>query len=575
MNQDDKPPTDRPQPGTRRDAQTDGEAQPIDAVEGVALSAALGADRNTLTQSWNDTLASALKQPELLWRTGLALQAEWARIWFGQAEPAELPEDRRFASPEWQDHPFFRRLRQSYVAWTQALDSWLEASDLTGIERQRARFVLDAAKDVFAPVNQPFTPEALQALNESKGQSLARGMRNLADDLLHNHGYPAVADRNAFVVGQDVAASTGSVIFRNEVFELLQYQPLTESVRQTPLLYVFSQVNRFYLGDLTPDRSLVQTLLRAGIQVFAISWRNPGREHAHWNLDVYAKAVIDALAVVREVAGAEQADLIGLCAGGVTAAAAAGVLEARGDNSVGSLSLFVSILDNRPGDSDFTLFVTDQSVAAQKQAVRNNGMMRERDILEMFALLRLDESVFSFMRANYFRGEAPLKHPLLFWSMDYTRVPAEMQCDFIDLSHRNTLPKGELTVLGEPVNLAATRYPVYVMAGSTDHITPWRGCYHSVHLFGGEVTFVLTNQNHTQTISARADNRRLRYWMAENLPETPEAWQAQAAETPGDWRTHWLAWLAGHSDLKPAPKALGAADWPILGPAPGRYVTGK
>ena len=233
-----------------------------------------------------------------------------------------------------------------------------------------------------------------------------------------------------------------------------------------------------------------------------MSWRNPGRQHANWSLDTYAEGVITALDVVRQVSRQPKIDLIGLCAGGTTAAAAAGALNARGEGWINSLSLFVSILDNRLGDSDFTLFVTEQSVAAQKQAIRRQGMMRERDILEMFAMLRLDESIFSFVRSNYFRGEAPLAHPLLFWSMDYTRVPAEMQCDFLDLSLKNSLPKKELRVLGRRVDLSTTDYPIYIMAGATDHITPWRACYRSARLFGGEVTFVLTNQNHTQTISA-------------------------------------------------------------------------
>ena len=549
-------------------------AGPADQVEGVALSSGLGADRRSLARAWGQVVAQAWEQPRLLWETGQKLQAEMLGIWFGNRD-AEPPADKRFADAAWSEDPWFKRVRQSYVAWTDALDGWLAKSGLEGIERQRARFVLDAAKDIFSPVNQPFTPETLKAAQKSRGQSLTQGARNYADDLLNNHGYPAVADRSAFELGKDVAATPGAVIHRNELFELIQYNPTTEKVRKRPLLYVFSQVNRYYLGDLTPDRSLFRELLDAGIQVFAMSWRNPGREHANWSLDTYAEGVITALEVVRGVSRQRRIDVIGLCAGGTTAAAAAGALNARGDNWINSLSLFVSILDNRPGDSDFTLFVTDQSVAAQKQAIRRQGMMRERDILEMFAMLRLDESIFSFIRSNYFRGESPLAHPLLFWSMDYTRVPAEMQCDFIDLSHRNSLPKKELRVLGRRVDLSTTRYPIYVMAGATDHITPWKGCYRSVHLFGGEVTFVLTSQNHTQTISARPDNRHLRYWMADSLPESAEDWMPLATETRGNWRSHWVAWLQGHSDLKAAPASLGSNAHPPLEEAPGQYVRQK
>ena len=540
-------------------------------AEGVALSSALGADPQGLLKAWGQVAADALRQPALLWDLGLQLQADLAGIWFGDQD-LEAPPDKRFQHEAWRQDPLFKRVRQSYGAWVSALDGWLRKSGLEGLELQRARFVMDAAKDVLAPVNQPLTPETFAAVQDSGGGSIVRGMRNFFADLRHNHGYPAVADRSAFTLGQEVAATSGAVIFRNELFELIQYNPTTAEVRKKPLLYVFSQVNRFYLGDLTPDRSLFRELVQAGVQVFAMSWRNPEAKHANWSLDTYAEGVIGALEVVRSVTRQRKADVIGLCAGGTTAAAAAGALHARGDEWINSLSLFVSILDNRPGDSDFNLFVTDQSVAAQKAAVRRQGVMRERDILEMFAMLRLDESIFSFMRANYFRGEAPPAHPLLFWSMDYTRVPAEMQCDFIDLSHKNSLPKKELRVLGRRVDLSATSYPVYVMAGATDHITPWKACYRSTRMFGGRVTFVLTNQNHTQTISARADNRHLRYWMADSLPQAAEDWMPRAAEHPGSWRRHWIDWLKARSDAKPAPSVLGSKAYPPLDPAPGRYV---
>ena len=347
---------------------------------------------------------------------------------------------------------------------------------------------------------------------------------------------------------------------------------MTTKVHKRPVLYVFSQVNRFYLGDLTADRSLFRQLLEAGIQVFAISWKNPLPEHAHWSLEHYAAGVIRAIKVMRSITRVKRIDLMGLCAGGLTAVVAAGVLAARGDDWIKSLSLFVSILDNQPGDSDFTLFVTDETVAAQKARVRAQGMMRERDILEMFALLRLDESIFSFVRSNYFRGEAPLAHPLLFWSMDYTRVPAEMQCDFIDLAHGNGLARGKYTALGETINLRQIDCPVYIMAGTTDHITPWRGCYRSVHLFGGPVDFVLTNQNHTQTISAAAGNPKLRYWQNPDHPADAATWLAAAQPRQGDWRQHWISWLQGRSKRVSAPETAGNKRFPAIADAPGAYV---
>ena len=201
--------------------------------------------------------------------------------------------------------------------------------------------------------------------------------------------------------------------------------------------------------------------------------------------------------------------------------------------------------------------------------------MSERDILEMFAMLRLDESVFSFMRSIYFRGEDPLAHPLLYWSMDYTRVPAELQCDLIDLGHQNRLANKSLNLLGHRLDLAQIDYPVYIMAGSTDHITPWKASYRSAGLFGGEVEFVLTSQSHTQTISARPDNRHLKYWRNEALPADPDEWLQNSTQTIGNWRDHWVAWLPSHSEAKDAPAALGDITYQPLEDAPGLYVREK
>ena len=548
--------------------------QTADRLEGVALGSIWGADRQSMTEAWQRFSRDMAAQPALALETQMRYQAELAKIWFGDSG-TELPADSRFEDSAWNDNPVFKRVRQSYVAWSRALDDWLEKSGLAGIDRQRAQFLMDAAKDIYAPVNSPFTPETIRKAVETNGASVAKGIRQYFDDLRNNHGYPAVADRKAFELGRDVAATPGKVVYRNDLFELIQYQPVTPKVREKALLYVFSQVNRYYLGDLTPERSLFKQLVDNGIQVFAISWKNPSRQDAHWSLDTYTEGVIEALRITRSITGQEQVDLIGLCAGGLVAAAAAGVLHARGEDCIGSLSLFVSIIDNQPGDSGFTLFVTDESVVAQKQRVRAQGGMSERDILEMFAMLRLDESVFSFMRSNYFRGEDPLAHPLLYWSMDYTRVPAELQCDLIDLGHRNQLANKSLTLLGHELDLSGIQYPVYIMAGSTDHITPWKACYRSARLFGGDVQFVLTSQNHTQTISARPDNRHLKYWRNESLPADADEWWRESAETVGNWRDHWVAWLQSHSEVKDAPTALGDTAHPPLADAPGLYVREK
>jgi polyhydroxyalkanoate synthase subunit PhaC len=543
-------------------------------TEGMAAAAAFGVDLRSMLDTWGHIIDEAGAQPAAVYQATRSLTGALAAIALGSSDIAVDGSDPRFADPAWRDHPLFRRLAQGYLAWARSLDTWLDASRLEGIQRERARFVLNAAKDVLAPANALITnPQALRTLVETRGMSLLRGLGNFIDDVRHNHGYPAVADRRAFHIGREVAASTGSVIYRTPLFELIQYQAKTPSVAPVPLLYVFSQVNRFYLGDLTPDRSLFQRLLDAGIPVFAISWKNPTEAERHWNLETYANGIIDAIEVMRAVTGQPRVHLIGVCAGGIAAAVAAGVLQARGRPVIDALSLFVNVLDNRPDDSDFGLFVTERSVAAQKALIRARGVFTERNVFEMFALLRVEENIMSFFRSNYLLGQAPLKHPLLFWSRDYTRVPAEFQCDLLDLSQQNLLARGGLIALGERVDLSAIDYPVYVMAGSTDHITPWKACYRSVHLFGGEVTFVLTNQNHTQTISGRLDNRHLQHQVFGTLAADADAALAGAATHAGAWTYHWIDWLhSRYTETFPAPTALGSQEFPPLYPAPGRYV---
>jgi polyhydroxyalkanoate synthase len=542
--------------------------------EGIALTSALALDRRAMLESLQLVIDRATQQPRAVVETAGALLSDLVSITFGSSQIEPAPKDARFKDDSWRDNPLFRRMGQGYLAWSKSVDEWLAKSNFDDLERERARFMLGIMKDLAAPMNSlAGNPEALRKMWETRGESLMKGLRNYVDDLRHNHGYPAVADRSAFKVGVDVCASAGSVVFCNELLEVIQYTPKTPDVHAIPLVYVFSQVNRFYLGDLTPDRSLFQKLLDAGIQVFAVSWRNPTEKQRDWGLDTYAEGVIQAVAVAREISGHPKVNLIGVCAGGLTTAVAAGVLAARGDDWLSSLALFINILDNRPLDSDFGLFVSERSVSAQKARVRAEGIFDEKNVFEMFAWLRPEENVMTFFRSNYLLGEDPPSHPLLFWSMDYTRLPAGLYSDFLDLSYANKLAKGELRALGNRINLKNVGCDVYLMAGSTDHITPWKGAYRSTQLFGGNIEFVLTNQNHTQTISARGDNKHLKYWMAKELPPDADDWLALAQENKGDWREHWFKWLEAHSgDRIQAPSMLGSNKYPSLYPAPGRYV---
>lgn len=541
-------------------------------TEGVALNLALGIDRDEIIGAMQDLVDRLTANPRVLGAVWQELAIELASITMGMSS-LKPQDDPRFSDPAWQENPYYKRMGQYYMAWGKALDMWVENSELEDMNLKRASYLIGILKDLLAPVNSlQGNPEAMKLLFETRGESFANGLRNMMDDVRNNYGYPAVADRNGFVIGQDVATSAGSVIYRDDLIELMQYEPMTETSHETPFLYVFSQVNRFYLGDLTRDRSLFKELLSAGIPVFAVSWCNPTVANKDWDLEYYAEHVIKAINVMREITGSEKVNVMGLCAGGITTAAALGLLETRGEDLVNSQSLFVNILDNRPEDSDFGLFVSERSIEAQKTRVQTNGIFDEKDVFEMFAWLTPEESVMSFFRDNYLLGKNPPVHPLLFWSMDYTRVPAGLQCDFLDLAWENQLAKREMKLGGKRIDLSKITYDTYIMAGSTDHITPWRGCYRSVQLFGGDVEFVLTNQNHTQTISNKP-NKYMKYWIADELPNEPDDWVTAAVEVPGSWREHWIDWLKARSGEEvEAVTVMGSERYPTLDSAPGRYV---
>ncbi len=541
--------------------------------EGVALNLALGVDREEVMHALESLVKQLTENPRIIASVWQDLSLELAAITMGLSSIDPTAEDSRFKDDYYTANPLFKRVGQYYIAWGRALDKWLDKLDLSDMDKKRAGFLMGILKDLAAPVNNFYlNPQALKALFDTGGQSLANGLKNYLDDLRHNHGYPAVADRKGFTIGEDVAASTGSVIFRNEVFELMQYEPITETIHERPFLYVFSQVNRFYLGDLTLDRSLFQELLAEGIRVFAISWRNPTSTQRKWNLDTYAESVITGIDTMREITGQDKVNVMGLCAGGITTAAALGLLDSRGIESVHSHSLFVNILDNRTEDSDFGLFVSERSIEMQKSKVQAKGIFDEKDVFEMFAMLTPEESVMAFFRDNWLIGKPPPIHPLLFWSMDYTRVTAGLQCDYLDLAWENKLAQGNLTVVGQSVDLSKICYDTYIMAGSTDHITPWRGCYRSTRLFGGDVQFVLTNQNHTQTISNKP-NKYMKYWIAPELPDDADDWISKAVEIPGSWREHWIEWLKARSGAEvESISEMGSEEYPVLDKAPGRYV---
>ncbi|MFN0092075.1 MAG: PHA/PHB synthase family protein [Acidimicrobiales bacterium] len=573
------PPTPPPTapPGTT--ASTGSDAELVDAALdalAVALPLPLFADGMEAASAAGRLARAALLAPGVMARNALSLGAELTKVALGVSAVAPEPGDKRWADEAWKTNPVYRRVGQSYLAWRRSAYDLVEHLDLDDETRLRSRFVAAMAVEAAAPTNTlPGNPAALKEAVRTRGASLAAGARNAVDDLLHNGAMPATVDRRPFVVGETLAVTPGAVVFRNEVLELLHYQPRSEQVHERPLLVVPPQINRFYVTDLAPGRSLVEHALAQGQQVFMVSWRNPGREQRDWDLDTYCEALLEASDAVLEITGQRDLNVLGVCAGGITVAALVGSLQSIGDRRVNSLSLLVSVLDwEDPSTLGSLLTRPADGLAGALSSSR--GVLGGDELGRLFAWLRPNDLVWNYWVNNYLMGRRPPAFDVLAWNADGVNLPAGLHKDFLAVAADNALSRpGGLEVLGRKVDLAAVTCDAYVIAGETDHITPWTSCYRTTRLLGGPTEFVLCASGHVQTIVCPPDNPKARYLVNPDRPEQAEAWRAGAETRTGSWWGHWTDWLGARAGTQaPARAQLGSAAHPPLGAAPGDYVRG-
>ena len=386
-----------------------------------------------------------------------------------------------------------------------------------------------------------------------------------------------MVDSSQFVLGENVAATPGAVVFRNEVLELLQYEPQTDQVHQVPVLVVPPTINKFYALDLGPDRSLVEFGVRQGRQVFVISWRNPDSRHASWDLDVYVGAVLEALRVVEEITGSDRTVLGGVCSGGILASVAAAYLAGIGrQDRLAALCLAVTVIDNH--DAGTMMSLVDPRLAARAKAMSaRKGYLDGRALAEMFAWLRPGDLVWNYWVNNYLLGKRPPAFDILFWNSDTTRMTAALHADFVDLAMDNPLTRaGGVTVLGVPIDLGAVTVDTYVVAGVADHITPWESCYRSARLFGGSTRFVLSTSGHIAALVNPPGNPKATFHTNDDLKSDAAAWLKGAELHQGTWWADLDAWLDERcAEQRPAPVELGSHRFKVLAEAPGTYVLDK
>ena len=550
-------------------------AAATDAAEQIlGANPLLGLDRQELLAAGKRLLRLMTVNPQVLVEENIAFVRELFEIAMGTSKVLPDARDRRFSHVIWQKSGYYKRLMQGFVAWRDMLNRVLDRAETTSDDRERARFVLQLFTETFAPTNSLLgNPGVLQRITETRGKSLLYGLQNFIDDLTNNFGMPRQVDERKFQVGRNLATTPGAVVYRGEVFELIQYTPQTEQVHRRPLLIIPPQINKFYATDLSSGRSFAEFAVQQGVQTFCISWRNPTAAQRDWNMDTYLEACKQALAVAREVTGADRVNTMAACAGGFTLATLLGHLAAKGEDSIESATLLVTVLDTE-APTLLGQFASKSGVAATIEKSRRAGVLEGSEMARVFAWLRPNDLVWLFVANNWVMGNRPPAFDILYWNSDTTRLPAEFHADLLHMFLENPLKApGKISALGTPIDMSKVSVPSYVVAGITDHITPWQACYQSKHILRGKIDFVLSSSGHIQSIVNPPTNPKAKYFLNASQPEAPEDWLAGASEHTGSWWTHWATWYRTHGGGEVrAPATLGSITHPAGDPAPGRYV---
>ena len=554
-------------------AAADAAAAPLDLL---LTEAALGPLRRVYPGGAGLRLAAALAiRPQLIAGHTSRLLGELGRIAGGFSAVAPSRRDRRFADPAWSGNFLLRRLMQAYLAAGETASGVIADAGLDWADAERVSFVLGNVVDALAPSNSPvLNPAALKAAIDTGGASVLSGLRRLAADMSAPPRVPSMVEPDAFEVGVDLAITPGAVVLRTPVFELIQYSPATATVRQVPLLIVPPTINKFYVIDLAPGRSLAEYLVGSGQQVFMISWRNPDARHAKWDLDTYGQAVLDAMDAVARITRSERAALMGVCSGGIiTAMLAAHLAHTGQQDRIAALTLMVTVLDQaRAGLGSAVINERNARMAAA--ASRARGYLDGRSLAEVFAWLRPNDLIWNYWVNNYLLGQPPPPFDILFWNADTTRMSATLHRDFLQMGVTNALVRpGGATMLGSPVNLGLIDRDSYLVAGITDHICPWQSCYRSTQLLGGSKRFVLSTSGHIAAMVNPPGNDKASYQVAKECPDDPQEWLRRAETSRGSWWPDYAAWLAGRCGTEnDAPRDLGGGGLTPLCAAPGTYV---
>ena len=543
----------------------------------TALNPIIGVRRGDLVKSLGVVMTHAARQPKPFAKHLGRYGKDLYDILRGKSDIEPDKKDRRFQDATWKYNPLYKYSLQSWLSLRKELAGWVEDSGVDEADKARAQFVLDIIADSLAPTNTLLgNPAAIKRIYETGGMSLVNGLKNAYNDIRHNKGMPSQVDGRPFKVGENLATTPGAVVYKNEMLEVIQYKPTTEEVFELPLMVVPPQINKFYANDLSPDKSIVRFMLSQGYQVFAVSWRNPQKQHAHWGLEDYVASLIEASEAILKITRQKKLNVSGACSGGITTASFLSELAARRKDIINSFTLQVCVLDGHKEDSEIGLFVTDEAIEAARAHSRKKGILAGDELSRSFAWLRPNDLIWNYVVNNYLMGNSPPPFDILYWNNDSTNLPAQLHSDYMDIySDKRFAEPGQVDFMGNKLDLTKVTQDSFQVAAITDHITPWRACYRNVHLFGGKTKFILSNSGHIQALLNPPGNPKAKFFANEDLPENPDDWLAGAEPKEGSWWPLWVEWLGERSgEKKSAPQKLGSKAYTPISKAPGEYVFG-
>ena len=545
-------------------------------------------DLASVGQAFLDMTTRMLANPEKLIQAQMALWQDYITLWqsttrrmLGEETTPIVkpsPDDRRFKDPAWDENALFDYIKQSYLLtarWMQSTVRGVEGLDpktSKKLDFYTRQFVDAVAPSNFAATN----PQVLRATVESGGENLIKGLENLLSDLERGNGQLLIrmTDENAFKVGENIAVTPGKVVYQNDLMQLLQYTPSTETVFRRPLMIMPPWINKYYILDLRPSNSFIKWAVDQGHTVFVLSWVNPDERHANKTFEDYmVEGPLDALDQITKITGEEQVNAIGYCLGGTLLASTLAYMASQNDNRIKSATYFTALVDFTEV-GELSVFIDEEQLAALERRMSEHGYLDADALHTTFNMLRANDLIWSFVVNNYLLGKDPFPFDLLYWNSDSTRMPAAMHSFYLrNMYQKNLLATpGGITLKNTPIDVTQIKTPTFMMACREDHIAPWVGAYAATQLYKGPVKFVLAASGHIAGVVNPPAAQKYHHWVNPKLPKSAEAWLESAEQVPGSWWPEWQKWVARHGGKKVPARVPGESPLGAIEDAPGSYA---